>query len=63
MFYKDHNQNIILDCFNNIFKNSRMAHDFHNHTFYAHYMAKFYGLVNTNLLDNGYTFELIKRET
>ena len=60
LFYKDDNQNIILDCFNDIFKNNH----FHNHTFYAHNMGKFDGLLIINtLLDHGYTFELIKRET
>jgi hypothetical protein len=39
MFYKDNNQNIILECFNDIFKNNH----FHNHTFYAHNMGKFDG--------------------
>lgn len=59
MFYKDNNQNIILECFNDIFKND----DFHNHTFYAHNMGKFDGLlIINNLLDHGFTFELIKKE-
>jgi hypothetical protein len=60
MFYKDNNQNVILDCFNHIFNNEK----FHNHTFYAHNMGKFDGLlIINNLLDCGYTFELIKRDT
>jgi hypothetical protein len=60
MFYKDNNQNVILECFNDIFNNK----EFHNHTFYAHNMGNFDGLLIVNhLLGQGYTYDLIKKES
>ena len=53
MFYKDNNQNVILYCFKDNY--------FHNHTFYAHNMGKFDGLLMTTC-NHGFSFELMNSE-